>query len=190
MRFDQGGASVLPPLPKWATDCSRLWTSVDMHVWVSDWGVMYSILSFHRSQNCCVWAAKMFARSPYYLEPQLCALACHPRRLFYRCYTGRPLKTCRQRRPTHAQHVHVSASSPFLGLACFNSLPHLFQGIYASVLPPTLVGAMSSYSTPSWVNTQPVVNLHGSSHLEEQNGGMSLREQMQKKADAIYGTVN
>ena len=132
----------------------------------------------------------MFARSPCYLEPQFCALTCYPRRLFYRCYSGRLPKTHRQRRPTHMQHVHVSASSSFLGLPCFNSLPHLFQGIYASVLQPMLVGAMSSYSTLSWVNTQPVINLHGPSHLEEQNGGMSLREQMHKKADAIYGTIN
>lgn len=49
---------------------------------------------------------------------------------------------------------------------------------------------MSSYSTPSWASTQPVRNLHGSSHLEELNEGMSLIEQMQKKADAIYGTIN
>ena len=34
---------------------------------------------------------------PCYLEPQLCTLACHPRRLFYCCYTGRPPKTRRQR---------------------------------------------------------------------------------------------
>ena len=133
-----------------------------MHL--SDWGVMYSILSFHRSQNCCVWLTTMFARASYYLEPQLFALACRPRRFHYHWYTGRPPKTQRQRRHPHTHHVHVSGLIFFLRIGMLQQLATLnliLGGLcvcvtthvgwsYVQLLHP-LLGEHATSEEPAWI---------------------------------------